>query len=97
MITQDALHAEMDAAGIDGYVIEIAGEFYIPIIIARVAGRGNCGRWLDSLPRSVTIKIPAVFNARLAGMLTRRGFVVVSEYAEEFGERVEVHVRWAAK
>lgn len=94
-ITERKLGAEMALAGIEGYVMEVKGEFYIPVIIAKNPGRGDCGRWLDSLPREVTIKVPGVMNRKLAGMLERRGFVVEVEWADEFQERVEVYVRRA--
>lgn len=91
----DVLAAEMVVAGIEGYVVEVKGEFYIPVIIATNPGRGDCARWLDSLPRDRTIKVPGVMNRRLAGMLERRGFVVEREWADEFQEMVDVHVRRA--
>lgn len=91
--TESRLAAEMYAAGIEGYVVEVKGEFYIPVIIATNPGRGDCSRWLDLLPRDRTIKVPGVMNRRLAGMLSRRGFRVEREWAEEFGEMVEVYVR----
>ncbi len=93
MTTAGALAAAMEASGIDGYVVEAGGAFYIPIIAARWPGRGDCARWLDGLPRDATIKVPAVINPQLGGMLERRGFVVEREWAEEFQEWVEVHVR----
>lgn len=85
----------MEAAGIDGYVVEVGGEFYIPVIMAKRPGRGDCSRWLDSLPTDRTIKVPGVMSARLRGMLERRGFVVEHEWAEMFQEMVAVHVRRA--
>lgn len=95
--TRDTLAADMQAHGIRGYVAETDGEFYIPVVIARWPGHGDCGRWLDSLPTSVTIKVPGVLNPVLAGMLERRGFAVCSEWAPEpFGEWVEVYRRDAS-
>ena len=93
----DSLAVGMAAAGIDGYVTEHKGAFYVPVVMARQRGRGDCARWLDSLPRTVTIKFPAVLNGRLAGMLQRREFVVEREWAAEpFNEWVDVYVRRAA-
>lgn len=97
LTAEGRLEAAMSAAGIEGYVVEDGGAFYIPVIIARNPGRGDCGRWLDSLPRDRTIKVPGVMSRRLAGMLERRGFVVEREWADEFQEMVEVYVRRAEK
>lgn len=94
-VTADSVAAAMDAAGIDGYVVESDGALYIPVIAARVRGKGHCSRWLDSLPDSVTIKIPGVLNYQLAGMLARRGFLTIREWSDAYQEWVEVYVRRA--
>lgn len=96
LVTQDTLAESMHAAGIDGYVIESGGEFYIPVIIARERGKGHVSRWLDSLPRDVTLKVPGVVSAQLAGMLERRDFRVIAEWSPQHEAWVDVHVRMPA-
>lgn len=83
------------APGVIGYTVEHAGALYIPMIEAEHAGSGAVGRYLDSLPRDRTVKVPTVISARLAGMLERRGFQEVAEWAPEVGEVVYVYVREA--
>lgn len=81
------------APGVLGYSVEEDGALYIPVIMAEKEGSGDVGRFLDGLPRDKTIKVPGVASERLRGMLERRDFRSTSEWAEEFGERVEVFVR----
>jgi hypothetical protein len=57
---------------IHGYAVEQDGLIYIPLIASLDEGKGNVGRFLDSLsPRCV---IPNVTSGRLRGMLIRRGW-----------------------
>jgi hypothetical protein len=87
--TGETLHERMHAMGLHGYVCEHKGAIYIPAIGALHEGRGDCGRFLDSLPTDRTIVVPNVLSERLVGMLVRRGYVPFSEWAPEFGEWVE--------
>lgn len=87
---------ELLAAGVLGYTVEEDDELYIPVIMAVEEGSGDVGRYLDALPKDRTVKVPEVASERLRGMLERRGFNPTPEFAEEFGETVEVFVRWAA-
>lgn len=68
---------------------------YFPIIMATKPGSGDVGRWLDALPKHKTYRIPGVINAKLAGMLTRRGWKQIQEFAPEFGEFMGVYEREA--
>ncbi len=81
------------ALGVLGYAIEEDGIIWIPAISAANEGDGRVGRFLDALPRDRTIRFPTVISARLAGMLTRRGFVAGSEFVEEIGESVDYFER----
>lgn len=81
------------APGVLGYAVETDEALFVPAIMAERPGRGDVGRFLDSLPRDRTVKVPAVLSPRLAGMLDRRGFKRKVEWAAEFAEYVEVWVR----
>ena len=81
-----------------GYAIEDKdGSIYIPVVLMEPPGQGDGGRFLDSLPRDRTIKFPNVVSAVLAGMLERRGFTVVQEWADEYDDYVDVYVRKSNK
>lgn len=81
------------APGVRGYTVEEGEDIYIPLIISKDKGKGNVGRYLDSLPRDKNIKVPNVMNPLLARMLFRRGYVVIIEEVEELGgESVSVWV-----
>lgn len=85
------------APGVRGYTVDMGEQgLYIPLIDAEAPGSGDVGRYLDSLPKDRRVVVPNVISARLAGMLDRRGFVVVQEWAEQFGEYVECYVRESA-
>lgn len=82
--------------GVEG--VKIVGEDGItnfPVVMAVKPGNGDVGRWLDALPKEKTYRIPGVINAKLAGMLNRRGWKQISEFAPEFGEYVGVYEREA--
>lgn len=81
------------APGVIGYSCEEGGELYIPVIMAVTEGAGDVGRFLDALPTDRAVKVPGVASMRLRGMLERRGFSPEREWAEEFGEYVEVFVK----
>jgi hypothetical protein len=80
------------APGVLGYTVEADGVLYIPVIMAEEEGSGDVGRYLDSLPRDRTVKVPGVQSDRLRGMLERRGFEADQEWAPEFEEYVEVFI-----
>ena len=65
------------APGVRGYAIEKNGFAYIPMILADSEGRGDVGRFLDSLP--LAVKVANVTSPRLRGMLERRGFQMAIE------------------
>ncbi len=80
--------------GVRGYIVEEHDAIYIPLIIADKPGNGDVGRYLDSLSRSRTIRIPNVLNPILEGMLERRGFCLTIEDDPDYGA-VEVWERKA--
>lgn len=66
---------EQVAPGVIGYLVEHDdGSLYVPLIAAVDEGRGDVGRFLDSLPTDRRVVVPNVLNDILAGMLKRRGF-----------------------
>lgn len=78
------------APGVRGYTVDLGERgLYVPLIEAENPGSGDVGRYLDSLPRDRRVVVPNVVSARLLGMLQRRGFSAVMEWAEDFGEFVE--------
>ena len=82
------------APGVLGYTMEQPdGSTYIPLIVAEKPGNGDVGRFLDGLNPAQTWKVPNVLNVVLEGMLQRRGFVERKEWAEAYGEWVDVWVR----
>jgi len=81
------------APGVYGYTMEHDGALYLPMIWSAEEGKGHVGRFLDSLPRDRTVRVPNVISDRLAGMLERRGFVRIWEMAPEMNEDVEVWER----
>lgn len=81
------------APGVHGYAMEDAeGRLYIPVIEAVTEGNGDVGRFLDALPKDRTVRFPTVMSARLAGMLERRGFTLISEDDHELG-RIDIYER----
>ena len=72
---------------IHGYAVESNGKILIPLIESLEPGQGNVGRFLDSL--SPRCEIPTVMNAKLRGMLERRGWTVRIEDDPQWG-RVEI-------
>jgi hypothetical protein len=93
MDTLRTLDEISEASG--GYALEVNGEIYIPAIMMRNPGRGDGGRFLDALPRDRTIKVPNIISHVLVGMLERRGFHLIYEWAPEYQEWVDVYVREA--
>ena len=81
------------APGVLGYAMD-CGErgLYVPVVRSTDEARGNVGRFLDALKERPLVKVPNVLSAVLRGMLERRGFVLEREFAEDFGESVEVWV-----
>lgn len=74
------ISAQMDrlftdlAPGVEGLAIQFDGVFELGGIRAIREGDGSVGRYLDGLPRDLTVIVPYVTSSRLAGMLERRGF-----------------------
>jgi hypothetical protein len=83
------------APGVYGWLFDMPNGIYIPVISATNPGSGDVGRFLDSLPKDRAIKFPTVMSPVLRGMLLRRGFLDVLEFAEELGGDVEVMMRAA--
>lgn len=81
------------AEGVKGYTMEHEDALYIPVVVAKHPGNGDVARYLDSLPKDKTIKFPTVLHPQLRDMLSRRGYKVTHEWAEEFQEYAEVFVR----
>lgn len=84
------------ADGVLGYAVEHEGAVYLPDIRAAREGRGDVGRFLDSLDKAKTWKVPNVISARLAGMLERRGWKKTVEHDPVLGP-VGVFVREGAR
>lgn len=79
--------------GISGYTVRDGESIYVPVLISDEPGKGNVGRYINELiQREKCVKFPNVINPKLVDMLVRRGFKLEWEYAEEFGEHVEVYV-----
>ena len=78
-----------------GYAIESGGAIYVPVVWMKNPGQGECSRFLDALPTDRTIKFPAVISEKLAGMLERRGYTQIWEWADEHDEWCPVYVRRA--
>lgn len=68
-----------------GFAFDTPHGIYIPLVIAEKPGNGDVGKFLDRLPRHRRVIFPSVINAKLQGMLRRRGFVDGIEDGE-FGE-----------
>lgn len=87
-LTEPGTSGDLDrlAEGVTGYAIydEPTDRLYIPVIFADNPGSGDVGRFLDSLPDNAVF--PTVMSAKLAGMLTRRGYREISEHDPEWGE-----------
>lgn len=75
------------SVGVRGCALDLPEGIYIPLIRAEVPGDGRVGQFLDSLPRDRRVVFPTVISGKLAGMLTRRGFVDAYESGEEVMER----------
>lgn len=71
------------APGVIGYEEVRGGDLYVPLIAAVDEGRGDVGRYLDSLPRDRRVVVPNVLNDILAGMLKRRGFKLRTEIDDD--------------
>jgi len=74
--------------GVFGYSVETPDGLYIPIVQAERPGKGDVGRWLDSLPTDRRIVFASVYSSRLAGMLERRGWAFVVEHDPRTDEDV---------
>ena len=69
---------------------------YVPVVISKQPGCGNVGRFIEHLlGEHKMVKFPNVINPQLQQMLMRRGFKLTYEYAEVYGEYVDVWVREA--
>lgn len=86
---------EQVADGVLGYTVEEEGVLFVPVIMAVQEGDGSVGRFLDSLPRDRTVKVPEVMSSRLQGMLERRGFLHSFEWQDGVDEEIAVMVRYA--
>ena len=77
------------APGVRGYTVDMGERgIYVPLIGAIQPGNGDVGRYLDGLAHDRRVVVPNVLSGRLEGMLKRRGFTLVEEWAEDFGEYV---------
>jgi hypothetical protein len=80
--------------GVRGSAFDLGEQgVYLPLIIAEREGNGDVGRWLDDLPRDRRVVVPNAMNARLVGMLLRRGFTPAKEYDPEFDAMVDIYHR----
>lgn len=93
MNQQDAFDLDLLAPGVEGYTVETHDGLYVPLIVAKVRGNGDVGRYLDSLPTDRRVVVPNVVNSLLAEMLARRGFVLTEEWAEPYEEMVPIWER----
>lgn len=59
---------------VHGEIVERADAVFLNIIVAQHPGRGDGGRFLDSLPRDKRIIVTCVLSEVLIGMLQRRGY-----------------------
>ena len=91
------VHPDQVAPGVHAVLVEHQGVTYIPYIAADTPGNGDVGRYLDSLPKDRTIRVPCVLSSVLKGMLRRRGYRVTHEWSKEFEEEVEVFERRAMR
>lgn len=62
------------ADGVRGYVVRYGGWLWLPVIVAEREGSGDVGRFLDHVEPAEIVAVPTVINARLRGMLERRGW-----------------------
>lgn len=74
------------APGVKGIVFEEAGILYIGVLAATTPFNGDVGRYLDSIPKSKTVRVMDVMEPILEGMLERRGYDYVEVPAEEIEE-----------
>lgn len=77
---------------VEGYAVDCGPRgIYVPFVYSRREGEGNVGWLIEWLQEQYSVvKFPNVLNPKLVGMLLRRGFKPEMEYAEAFGEAVEV-------
>jgi hypothetical protein len=61
------------APGVRGNVTERGNTVFVNIVWSVEPGKGNVGRWLDSLSAKRVV-CPAVLSARFASILERHGF-----------------------
>lgn len=62
------------APGVLGVLYEEPGALIVNYVRAEQEGSGAVGRWLDAIPKALTVRVIAVTSERLVGMLERRGF-----------------------
>jgi len=74
------------APGITGFAVEDDGIIYIPYIRSDNPGKGHVGKFIDGLDQNTAFS--SVLNAKLAGMLSRRGWLFREIFVEEMGEDV---------
>lgn len=80
------------APGVRGLIVSHESWSYIPLIYAINPGQGDVARFLDRLDPTRNWKVPTVIDAKLLGMLERRGFKWSLELAPD-GEVITVHYR----
>lgn len=67
---------------------------YVPVVMSKKPGCGNVGRFIDGLlSKHKVVKFPNIISSRLEEMLKRRGFQLTYEWAEQYGEYVDVWVK----
>jgi hypothetical protein len=80
--------------GIDGYLCVHGDTVYLSSIEVQVPNQGRCQRYLEKLESKYkVVKVPNVISAALLHILQKRGYKPIAEWAEEFGEFVDVWVK----
>lgn len=57
-----------------GKLYRVGEAIIVPNVVSSDPGKGNVGRWLDTLPRDKPVIFLTVVSARMRGMLVRRGY-----------------------
>ena len=87
------------ALGVKALVLREPDRWIIPVVASLDAGKGHVGRWLDTLPTDLTVVFTDPLGGYLDGMLERRGFWYVQQWAPviEMGEWLDAYVRTNAR
>lgn len=83
------------AEGVRGFAFDTHNGIYITAVHADRIGSGHVSKFLDSLPKNRRVVFPVVVNAKLRGMLMRRGYVERWEIGEPYHDDVPVMERRA--